>query len=434
MTDYAQPESLVELGRAFASGDLQTITYLATLEDRCARAEPKIQSLMDEPGRFDRVHAELSSLSERFPESESRTPLYGVPIGVKDIFRVDGLATTAGSKLPTHLFEGEASTAVRRLRGAGAVVLGKTVSTEFAYFGPGPTRNPRDLARTPGGSSSGSAAAVAAGLTPLALGTQTIGSISRPAAYCGVVGYKPSYDRISRAGVIPLSPTFDHIGTFTADAASAAIAASVLADDWNPSESLDRPRLAIPKGPMLKHATPEALHHLKAVSDHLSASGFEVQVVPSMLDFDDIVKRHRLAVAVDAAAVHSNWYADYGALYHPKTVALLSQGWEVSEEEANAARAGGDQLRQELTALMIERGVDLWISPPAQGVAPEGIDSTGDPIMNLAWSHSGLPTLTLPAGTNEAGLPLGLQIAAGWRADEKLLAWGQMLEAALATR
>ncbi len=425
------PESLVALQERFAGGDLDPAAYVEGLERRCAAAEPEILSLMPEPGRFERLRAEAARLAERFPEPPARPPLFGAPVGVKDIFRADGLPTTAGSKLPSHLFDGPESAAVTRLKEAGALILGKTVSTEFAYFAPGPTRNPHDLGRTPGGSSSGSAAAVAAGLAPLALGTQTFGSISRPAAYCGVGGYKPSYDRISRDGVIPLAPSLDHVGVFTADVSSAELAASVLCAAWSARPAAGKPTLGIPKGPILKRATQQSLQHLKDISDRLSARGLRVEVVPVMADFDDVERRHRLIVAAEAAAVHRSWYADYGALYHPKTVALLTAGRDVSAGELAEALAGRERLRDELTAAMAERGVDLWISPAAPGVAPPGLDSTGDPVMNLPWSHCGLPTLAIPSGAGEGGLPLGLQIAAGWMEDEALFAWGKMIEEAL---
>ena len=426
MGTYHQAESLESLRLAFASGELDPQTYVGKLEERAATTEPEILALMEEPGRFERLRREAAVLTERFPAE--RPALFGVPVGVKDIFRVDGLPTTAGSQLPTSLFKGSEAVSVSRLRQAGALILGKTVSTEFAYFGSGPTHNPRDLSRTPGGSSSGSAAAVAAGLAPLTLGTQTIGSISRPASYCGVVGYKPTYDRISRDGVVPLSPSLDHVGVFTSDVAGAGLAASVLCAEWNPQTVSEKPVLGIPKGPILKRASQESLVHLKSVSDRLAAQGYRVEVVPAMLDFEEIETRHRLIVAAEAAAVHSNWYADYGTLYHPKTLELLAAGGEVSAEALAEALSGREKLRRELAAAMQERGLDLWISPAAPGVAPVGLESTGDPVMNLPWSHCGLPTLAIPAGANEEGLPLGLQVTAGWNEDERLFEWGRMIE------
>ncbi|MEP7357446.1 MAG: amidase, partial [Anaerolineales bacterium] len=201
------PESLPQLAAALRSGDLPLADYLAVLEARFADVEPSIHAFMPGIERFARLRGEAEALEKRWPAPAGRPPLFGVAVGVKDIMRVDGLPTTAGSQLPPEEFEGPESACVSLLRAAGALMVGKTVSTEFAYFGPGPTRNPRNIDHTPGGSSSGSAAAVAAGLAPLTLGTQTVGSLIRPAAFCGVVGYKPSYDRISKKDVIPLSPS-----------------------------------------------------------------------------------------------------------------------------------------------------------------------------------------------------------------------------------
>src|SRR5687768_9417567 len=186
------PKSLPALVRALKSGELLLLDYLAQLEARAAETDPAIEAMMPEPGRFERLQREAEALLARYPNPAERPALFGVPVGVKDILHVDGLVTRAGSKLPPEELQGPESAVVSALKQAGALILGKTVSTEFAYFGPGPTRNPHNPAHTPGGSSSGSAAAVGAGLAPLALGTQTIGSIIRPAAYCGVVGYKPS--------------------------------------------------------------------------------------------------------------------------------------------------------------------------------------------------------------------------------------------------
>ena len=202
------------------------------LEDHFNKREPEVLAFLPEAGRFDRLRREARQLLDRYPQPDQRPLLFGVFIGVKDIFRVDGFPTRAGSRLPPDLFAGEEAESVTRLRQAGALILGKTVSTEFAYFAPGPTRNPHHLQHTPGGSSSGSAAAVAAGLCPVALGTQTIGSIIRPAAFCGVVGYKPSYDRISRSGVIPLSPSLDHVGLFAADVEDVKRCAQLLIGEW----------------------------------------------------------------------------------------------------------------------------------------------------------------------------------------------------------
>ncbi len=348
---------------------------------------------------------------------------------MKDIFHVDGFATRGGSRLPPEVLRGPEAASVKALKEAGALILGKTVSTEFAFFAPGPTRNPWNPEHTPGGSSSGSAAAVGAGLCPLALGTQTIGSILRPAAFCGVVGFKPSYERISRDGIIPLAPSLDHVGFFTPDVAGAERAASVLCRDWHPATAVKKPRLGVPEGPYLERASGEGLVHFRQVCHRLIDAGFEVEHVPAFPDFGEIVERHFRITAAEMAHVHRDWFARFGDLYAPKTIDLIRRGQGVTDDELARDLDGREELRDELTSLMDQHGLDLWISPPALGAAPRGLDSTGDPVMNLPWSHAGMPAIALPAGRNAAGLPLGLQVVARWWADEALLAWARELEA-----
>ena len=422
------PASLVTLADSLRSGDLSLLDYLDQLETHFNRREPAVRAFVEEDGRFERLRRQAKALLAQYPAPEQRPPLFGVPVGVKDIFHVDGFVTRAGSRLPPEVLQGAEAASVTLLKRAGALVLGKTVTTEFAYFAPGPTRNPYNPEHTPGGSSSGSAAAVAAGLCPLALGTQTIGSINRPAAFCGVVGYKPSYDRIARAGVIPLATSLDHVGIFTIDVAGAELAGSLLCQRWQHVVASGWPVLGIPDGPYLVRASEEGLTHFQETCERLAAAGFELRRVPAMADFDEIYDRHNRLTAAEAAAFHEAWFDEYASLYHPKSVDLIERGRRVSGEQVEAARKGRRQLRSELTELMNRHGLDLWLSPAAPGTAPKGLDSTGDPVMNLPWTHSGLPTLTLPAGFNAAGLPLGLQLAARWYADEAMLAWAAEIE------
>ncbi len=408
---------------------MHLLETLDQLEAHFREREPEVLAFVPEEGRFERLRQEADALLAQYPDSEARPPLFGVTLGVKDIFHASGFTTQAGCKLPPGLLQGLEAQSVTLLKEAGALILGKTVTTEFAYFAPGPTRNPHNPAHTPGGSSSGSAAAVGAGLCSLALGTQTIGSVTRPAAFCGVVGFKPSYDRISRIGVIPLSPSVDHVGLFAPDLAGAKLAASALCDDWKSSPPSQRkPVLGIPEGPYLERASEAGLEHFRAACQRLTESGFEVIPVPAMPDFDDIYQRHNQLTAAEAAQVHERWYATHGDLYHPKTVELIERGREISPEELAQTLEGRQQLRDELTALMDEHSLDLWLSPSAPGPAPEGLDSTGDPVMNLPWTHCGLPTLNLPAGMNDVGLPLGLQVAGRWYAEEALFEWAAQLE------
>lgn len=424
--------SLAVVAGALAAGDLSVDDYLDTLLGRIAERDPAIHAFLPEEDRPGRLRREAAALLARWPSPGERPPLFGVPLGVKDVYRVDGFPTGAGSRLPPEELAGRESEVITLLKRQGALVLGKTVSTELAYFSTGPTRNPRDPERTPGGSSSGSAAAVAAGLCPLALGTQTIGSILRPAAYCGVVGFKPTYGRISTAGVVPLAPSFDHVGLFTADVAGIAFAAAALCAGWQPAHRPEgperKPRLGIPEGPYLEAATPEGLAGFRAACERLSAAGFEVVSIPALPDFPQLADRHLKIVAAEAARVQAGWFGRFGELYSPRTRDLILRGQSVTDEALAEALAGRAVLRSELHRLLDRHGVDLWISPAAPGPAPQGLASTGDPVMNIPWTHAGVPALALPAGRSAEGLPLGLQIAGRWQEDEALLAAAAAIE------
>ncbi len=406
-------------------------SYLDLLEARFRNREREVLAFVPEAGRFDRLRREARELVGRHPDPADRPPLFGVPIGIKDVFHVHGFLTRAGSRLPPEELHGLEAESVTALREAGALILGKTVATEFAYFAPGPTRNPRNPDHTPGGSSSGSAAAVGAGLCPLALGTQTLGSVCRPAAFCGVVGFKPSYDRISRSGLVPLAPSLDHAGTFTADAAGAELAASLLCRSWKETQVDRRPVLGVPEGPYLERASDEARLHFEAVRGRLGKAGYRVESVPAFDDFARVEARHRAIVAAEAARVHARWFPRFEGLYHEKTAELVRRGQQISPDNLDVALAGCGKLRQTLTALMDEHEIDLWLTPSAVGAAPAGLESTGDPVMNLAWTQAGLPALSLPAGRNADRLPLGVQLVGRWWRDEQLLVWGRDVEGSL---
>jgi len=386
---------------------LNTGIDLASLEE----ADAPIRSLMPEPGRAERL--------ERAVSAATNGPLRGLVVGVKDIFHVDGLPTTAGSTIPVDELAGPEAAAVSLLRNAGAVVLGKTVSTEFALFEPGPTRNPRNPAHTPGGSSSGSAAAVAAGLCPLALGSQTIGSVIRPAAFCGVVGYKPSYGRISTAGVIPLAESFDTVGLLASNVSWVERAAVVLCAWWRRGEVNPPPVLGIPDGPYLEQASKEALR----VLDGLGAIR-----VPLLEDIETLNDAHRRLLSFEMARHHARWFPRFADCYRPRTAGAIRDGLAVADDDAAQIRAGRTNVRARIHEAMDASGVDAWVCPAAAGPAPEGLESTGDPSMQLPWTHAGLPVVTLPWGTAANGLPLGLQLVARFMDDERLLAWASQLE------
>lgn len=423
------PQSLPELAQALRSGRLDLLEYVEAICDQVETRDVEIQALVPEPDLRGRLRAQAFALQERFPAPEERPPLYGVLLGVKDIFHADGFPTRAGSLLPPEVLAGPEAGVVAQLRAMGALVLGKTVTTEFANFAPGPTRNPHNLEHTPGGSSSGSAAAVAAGFCPIALGTQTIGSVIRPAAFCGIVGFKPSYGRLDRAGLLLCTDSVDHVGLFTRDMIGMEYLFQLLTTgEYLPSQPGSLPVLGVPDGPYLLQTTLEGLEAFEAQLRRLKAAGYTIRRVPVMNDIAAINNRHKRLVAAEMAGFHSEWFAGYTALYRERTAAVLREGQGVGAAELAEAQAGRAALRTTLEQQMAHAGIDLWVCPPALGAAPKGIEATGDPVMNLPWTHAGMPAISVPAGTTPAGLPLGLQLVAGFGEDEQLLQWAKAIE------
>lgn len=421
------PAPLAPLAAGLRTGQIDLFAALGVWLDRMAAVDGHLQAFLPEPDRRARLWAAAEDLLARYPDPNTRPPLFGVPFGVKDIFHAAGFPTQAGSQLPAARLTGPEAASVSLLKAAGALVMGKTVTTEFAYFEPGPTRNPHHLAHTPGGSSSGSAAAVAAGLVPLALGTQTIGSVIRPAAFCGIVGYKPSYNRIDPEGLLFFSPAADHVGLFTQDVAGMHLAAAQLCRQWQPASATARPVLGIPDDGYLQQASAEALALFAQQIAALQDDGYRVVRTSLFPDIAAINARHRRLIAAEFAGEHAAWFVEFGDLYRPRTAALIRQGQSVPAEEVEDSREGQIVLRQEIEHLMDVHSIDLWICPAAPGPAPHGLDATGDPVMNLPWTYVGLPALTLPAGRAANGLPVGLQLVGRWWEDENLLVWGKGL-------
>ena len=389
--------------------------------DKLDKWDSKINAFLPEPNRRERLHNELNKLYHKFPDPQDRPVLFGIPIGVKDIFHVDGFKTKAGSLLPSEILQGKEAKVVSKLKQAGALIMGKTVTTEFAYFHPGPTCNPHNFAHSPGGSSSGSAAAVAAGFCPLALGTQTIGSISRPAAFCGIIGFKPSFGRISTDGVIPFSRSADHIGFFTQDLEGSKIVASILCDNWNTDllEIKKKLTLGIPEGKYLQQASPEILANFWKIIEKLKQKGFKIKIIPALDNIKEINDKHKLMNAAEFTEIHKSWFDEYGDKYHRASVDLIEKGRDVPIKVLNNAIKDRTQLREELEKLQKENGIDLWISPSSVTAAPFGLDSTGDPAMNLPWTYAGVPTISIPFGlTGE--FPFGLQYSGNYNKDEIL--------------
>lgn len=425
------PAPLKKIAQALRQGQEDIHAQLDLFCERVRTIDPHIQAFLPDREHCERLHAQAEALAQRIPDPVQRPPLFGIPVGVKDIFHVEGFVTRAGSQLPPDELAGPEAECVRLLRAAGALVMGKTVTTEFAYFAPGPTRNPHNLQHTPGGSSSGSAAAVAAGMVPLALGSQTIGSIIRPAAFCGIVGFKPTYQRIPSEGILYFSRSLDHVGLFTQDVAGMCLAASLLCSDWVEKSWEHRPVLALPTGPYLEQASAEALDALDAQVQRLQKAGYTILRIPLFSDIAEINRRHRLLAAYEFAQEHAVWFASFASLYRPQTIELIRAGQQADPKEIQDIRADRALIREGVEHVMDVHDIDFWICPAALGTAPLGIDSTGNPIMNLPWTYTGLPAVTVPAGFAPNGLPLGLQIIGHWREDEGLLAGAENIAVAL---
>ena len=406
------------------SGQADLIEFINTCCDRIESREPDIQAIIS--GTFDRIRIlrDAEELLRLYPDTEQRPALFGLPVGAKDIFRVDGFPTRCGSALPGDLFDGPEADCIQRLKRAGAIIMAKTVTTEFAFNEPGPTRNPFNLEHTPGGSSSGSAAGVASDFFPLALGSQTVGSVIRPAAYCGVVGFKPSYGRISIDGVIPYSVTVDHVGIFCKDPSGIDTVMSVMSDGWKTHKNDNAARdtvLGIPEGPYMDRITENGRAFFEKQIERLTHAGCNIKRIQAFSDFETRAKDHRHLIAGEMARYHEPWFETHRKLYRPRTLEQIAFGLTLGEDELETLRVKRIQFRNAIENRMTAEGIDYWICPPATDHAPKGLDSTGDAVMNLPWTSAGVPAVTLPAGLDEYGLPHGVQIVGRFMEDEKLV-------------
>jgi Asp-tRNA(Asn)/Glu-tRNA(Gln) amidotransferase A subunit family amidase len=424
-------EGLFDLTRAILSRDLHPQHYIQLLKARYEALEPRVQSLVPaEENPFERLEREVHRLQES-PSEKGDLPLFCVPFGLKDTFHAQGFLTRAGSLLPPHVLTGEEGPLVKKLRGLGALILGKTHTAEFAYLAPPPTRNPHDPSRTPGGSSSGSAASVAYGLCPIAIGTQTVGSIIKSAAFCGIFGFKPSFGRVPTEGSIPLSPSLDQVGFFTRDVEGMELAASVLVENWSSCGNAGELVLGVPEGPYLRWAGPQAMENLGLALSRLKECGLKIAEVKVLENFQEITLRHRRLMAAEAAQVHREWFSEFRSLYRPQTLSLIERGTSVSDSEVEVYREGRAILREILMEIMEEKGLTAWISPATVGPAPMGLSNTGESTMNLPWTYAGLPAISLPFGKSREGLPMGIQLVGRWMKDEELLALAKVLWAFL---
>ena len=368
---------------------------------------------------LDRVQARTQARAlDRGPR---RGPLHGVPVGIKDIIDTQNMPTECGSPIYRDRRSAWDAACVALLRGAGAVILGKTVTTEFAYFQPGKTANPRNPRHTPGGSSSGSAAAVADRMVPAALGTQTAGSVIRPAAFCGVVGYKPTFGSFSLAGVKPFSPSLDTLGIFARTVEDLPLLRRALlgAEEDSP-ETATPPRIGLCRTAHWSLSEPATQHALEHAATQLAAAGATVTKTDGVGDFGSVTEAQKTIMAFEAARGYASELLFHRAAVSAKLRELADTGFACPYADYQQALSLAQDARRRLDDQF--RDVDLLIAPSAIGEAPEGLGATGDPLFNRAWTLLHVPTITLPLFTGPAGLPVGVQLIGRRHGDAGLLA------------
>jgi aspartyl-tRNA(Asn)/glutamyl-tRNA(Gln) amidotransferase subunit A len=422
-------------------GRLSPVDLLESCLARIDRYEERVRAwvFVDREG----ARAEARRLADELRRGHYRGPLHGIAIGIKDIIDVFDWPTAAGSRLWANSIARRDATVVERLRYAGAILMGKTVTTQYASFDPPPTRNPWNLERTPGGSSSGSAAAVACGMCLGALGSQTGGSITRPASYCGIAGIKPTYGRVSTDGFLPLAATMDHPGPLALCVRDLAILLRAIAgpDPRDPACS-DRPvpdylaELARPAAPRLgwvrgffedrAEASVRAL--MEQVSTSLRSRGAALVNVALPASFAEVERRHRAVMAVEAASYHASRLRAHPEDYDPKFQALLEEGMACPAAEYSRCKEHQKQLSREMQVCFQE--VSALLTPATTGPAPDAA-TTGDPAFNSPWSYTGLPTVSFLAGWSPDGLPLAIQLVGRPWAEAELLATAAWCEEAL---
>lgn len=376
------------------------------------------------------AHHDPEQVRQQIRAAHPDGSLAGLAVGVKDIFDTADMPTAYGSQAYSGHQPDRDSWAVQRLRAAGAIIMGKTVTTEFAYTHAGPTRNPHNLAHTPGGSSSGSAAAVAASMVPVAIGSQTGGSVIRPSAYCGVVGFKPTHGTISLQGVSPLAPSIDTLGIHAATIELTRQVFRVLCPRHHPNTNASGPllRLAWFPGPLADQAQPQAIQRLQDTRDKIESSGLG-KVRP--LEFGaehalGLAESNRLIMRYEAARAHNSVFSTRRDLLGHATAELIEAGLQTTDAQYEQAM---QQVERAYTAFMASTsGFDAILTLSSPGEAPRFEEGTGSSAFNQAWTTLGVPCLTLPAGKGQAGLPLGIQLVARPGDDLRLLDIGQQIQ------
>ena len=399
---------VIETAGRIAAGEWTAVAVTSAYLARIASLEPGVVAwaYLDPEGALERAHRLDATGAGNAP----RGPLHGVPLGIKDIIDVAGMPTTAGAAAFAHTAPRRDATLVARLQAAGAVILGKTHATEFAYRDPAPTRNPWSSGRTPGGSSSGSAAAVAARMVPGAIGTQTVGSILRPAAYCGVVGLKGAFGAVPLDGVVPLATFLDHAGPIARSVADAALLERVMVDGPLEVAPVEAPRLGLIRA-SLERAEPELRRHLDEVLDRLAEAGASVVDVVLPAPFRDLPDAGRVLLEAGAAATHAAMFASHAEAYGATIRELVLAGLARTDGEVVAA----DRVRRaalEAVAPLLD-AFDALVTPVAPSSAPVLAEGTGDGSLCAPWSTIGVPAISLPSGVDADGLPFAIQLVGG---------------------
>jgi aspartyl-tRNA(Asn)/glutamyl-tRNA(Gln) amidotransferase subunit A len=426
---------------AMRSGELSPVELVKALLDRIHRTEPKVCA-------WEHVDAERALDTARQLESKDRAfrqsrLLYGLPVGIKDIFDVCGLPTKAGFRPYSDRIANQDSGVVEQLRNAGAIILGKTVTVQFAAGSDPPkTRNPWNFEKTPGGSSTGSAVAVSTLQVPIATGTQTGGSLLRPAAYCGAVGFKPTFGRLSRYGILPVSWSLDHAGVIVRTVPDAALLLQALAcyDPRDAYSSLQdsedfpaavRNEEAIPPRlglvvDLLDRSTPAVRNATEQATQLLVRSGADLHEVRLPVPMNFLLATHYLISRSELAAIHAEQYSNFAEHYEPNLRAHIEVGQLLpASVYVHAKRL---QRRFRLQILHLVETVDGLVAPTASGLPPQRSSGTGDPSFQTIWSLCGLPNITLPTGLSEERLPYAVQIIGRPFAEGRLLgiaAWAE---------
>lgn len=427
--------SAISVARAIADGELASEDVVRACLARIDAREAAVKAW----AYFDADHAlaQARECDAARARGDVLGPLHGLPVGLKDIIDTADMPTERGSALFAGRMPDADATVVRLLRAAGAIIMGKTVTTEFALSGARETHNPHDLARTPGGSSSGSAAAVADGMIPLALGSQTGGSMLRPASFCGVHGFKPTFGAISRAGVMILSRRLDHVGVYARTLADLALVADVLMTH-DPADTESRyhagcelgqalaqpfdgaPRLAVFKGEPWQSIEPATAETFEALAARLGAG----EAAPPLAAATALAD-HAIIMDASATANPGRYIADADKLL-AETVKRISAGTNISAAEYVRAIDHAAVVADELDDLFAD--ADVLLTPSAPGEAPLGLQSTGNPIFQKIWTLAGLPTLSLPVMQGPNGLPIGLQVVGRRGRDAELFRAAQWIE------